>query len=114
MTTLGGAAGERDDKPLRLLNVAPSLQALRELPEGMPKKITSDWHNIYLSLQALQGRLRGRQAQLANINSFAIGVRKVFSNPLVITLVAIAALYGVYKFYQEMFPRIHELREKTK
>jgi hypothetical protein len=114
MTTLGSAAGDRDDKPLRLLNIAPSLQALRDLPEGMPKKITTDWHNIYLSLQALLGRLRGRQTQLASVSSFRIGLRKVFSNPLVIVLVAIAAGYGVYKFAEEIIPKIHEFKEKTK
>jgi hypothetical protein len=116
MTTLGGA-GDRDDKPLRLLNIAPSLQGLRELPEGMPKKITTDWHNIYLSLQALLGRLRGRQAQLAGISSFRIGMRKVFSNPLVIVLIAVAAgygVYGIYRFAEEVIPRIQQLGEKSK
>jgi hypothetical protein len=112
MTTLGSMVSERDDKPLRLLNVAPSLQSLRELPEAMAKKTTADWHNIYLSLQALLGRLRGRQAQLAGVSSVRIGLRKVFSNPLVITVLAITAAYGVYKFAEEIIPKIHELREK--
>src|ERR1043166_1415656 len=112
MTTL--ASGERDDKALKLLNTVPSLQSFKELPEGMAKKVAADWHNSYISLQALLGRLRGRQAQLAQISSLSIGFKRVFGNPIMILLVAVAAGYGVYKFAEEMIPRIQEFREKTK
>jgi hypothetical protein len=112
MTTL--ASGERDDKALKLLNTVPSLQSFKELPEGMAKKVANDWHNTYIGLQALLGRLRGRQAQLAQISSLSIGFKRVFGNPIMILLVAVAAGYGVYKFAEEMIPRIQEFREKTK
>src|SRR5438034_8402960 len=36
---------ERDDRPLKLLNLLPSLQMFRDMPEGLPRKITTDWHN---------------------------------------------------------------------
>src|SRR5712664_4130875 len=55
---------ERDDRALRLLNSVPSLSAFKALPEGMAKKIATEWHSTYLALQALLGRLRGREAQL--------------------------------------------------
>ena len=115
MTTL--ASGERDDRALKLLNTVPSLHSFQELPEGMAKKVATDWHNAYISLQALLGRLRGRQTQLAQISSLSIGFKRVFGNPIVILFVALAAGYGVYKFAQEMtqiISRIQELREKTK
>lgn len=107
-----GSASERDDKALRLLHSVPSLSAFKELPEGMAKKITSEWHSTFLSLQALLGRLKGRKTQLASISSLTIGPKQVFANPLVILLVAVAALYGVYKFADEMIPKIKQAVEQ--
>jgi hypothetical protein len=114
MTTL--ASSERDDKPLKLLNTVPSLQSFKELNEGMAKKVATDWHNTYISLQALLGRQRGRQVQLSQISSLSIGFKRVFGNPIMIILVAVAAGYGVYKFAEEMFPVIEKFieMEKTK
>jgi len=112
MTTL--ASSERDDKALKLLNTVPSLQSFKDLPEGMSKKVAADWHNTYISLQALLGRLRGRQVQLAQLSSLGLGLKRVFSNPIMILLVVVAAGYGVYKFAEEMIPKIQEFREKTK
>ena len=113
MTTLGTEA-ERDDKALRLLNSVPSLAAFAGLPDGMDKRISTEWHSTYMNLQALLGRLRGRQTQLAGISSFGIGLRNIFTNPLVLLFVALAAAYGVYKFAEELIPTIQEFREKSK
>jgi hypothetical protein len=111
MTVLGSAV-ERDDKALRLLNTVPSLQAFKELPEGMGKKIATEWHNTFISFQALLGRLKGRQTQLAAVSTFRYALRRVFGNPLVIILVAAAACYGVYRFADEWIPKLKELMEK--
>jgi hypothetical protein len=111
MTTLGPTV-DRDDKALRLLNTVPSLQAFKELPEGMGKKIATEWHNTFISFQALLGRLKGRQTQLAGVSSVRYALRRVFGNPLVIILVAAAACYGVYKFADEWIPKLKELMEK--
>jgi hypothetical protein len=105
-------ATERDDKALRLLNLIPSLQAIRELTEGMPKKINSDWHNSFMGLQALLGRLRGRQAQLAGVSTFRVAYQRVFANPVVVVIMLVAAGYGVYKFTGEWAPKIKDLMEK--
>lgn len=114
MTTL--ASSEHEDKALKLLNTVPSLQSFKELPEGMAKKVAADWHNTYISLQAMLGRLRGRQVQLSQISSLSLGFKRVFGNPFMILLVAAAAGYGVYKFAEEMFPRIEKFieMERTK
>ena len=114
MTTL--SSSEREDRALRLLNAVPSLQSFKDLGEGMGKKVATDWHNTYISLQALLGRLRGRQVQLAQISSLSLGFKRVFGNPFVILLVLVAAGYGVYKFAEEMVPRIQKIieMEKTK
>jgi hypothetical protein len=111
MTTLGSAV-DRDDKALRLLNTVPSLEAFKELPEGMGKKIATEWHNTFISFQALLGRLKGRQTQLAAVSTFRYALRRVFGNPLVIILVAAAAFYGVYRFADEWIPKLKELMEK--
>ncbi len=111
MTTLGSAA-DRDDKALRLLNTVTSLQGFKELPEGMAKKVATEWHNTYMSLQALLGRLKGRQTQLAAISSFKFGLRRVFDNPLIITLTAVAAFYGVYRFADDWIPKLKEIMER--
>jgi hypothetical protein len=103
---------ERDDRALRLLNGVPSLSSFKELPEGMGKKIATEWHTTYLGLQALLGRLRGRQAQLRSINTFKVGARNVFANPLVILLFMLAAAYGVYRFAEEWIPRLSQLKEQ--
>ncbi len=111
MTTLG-TEGDRSDKGLRLLNSVPSLQALRELPEGGDKRLTNEWHSFYLWLQALLGRLRGRQAQLATISSFSLGLRNVFANPLVIVIVALLALYGAYRLVDDWVPKLYRTVEQ--
>ncbi len=113
MTTLGPMA-DRNDKVLRLLNVAPSLQSLRELEEGMDKKVVADWHGVFIAMQALLGRLRGRQASLANVSSLRMGMLRVFGNPLILLLLLVAAGYGVYAFMDEWVPRITHFMEQTK
>lgn len=113
MTTLGPEA-ERTDRVLRLLNGSPSLQALREASEGTDKRLTAEWHHIYLWLQALLGRLRGRQQQLAMVNSFNLGLRNVFANPLVIVLVAVAAGYGIFRFAQDWIPKVYKAIENER
>jgi len=102
---------ERDDRALRLLNSVPSLSSFREMPEGMAKKLATEWHGTYLGLQALLGRLRGRQAQLRSVSTVRVGMRNVFANPIVILLVMIAAAYGVYRFAEEWIPKLSQLKE---
>ena len=111
MTTLGTEA-ERDDKALRLLKNTPSLMSFKDLREGMDKRLTSEWHSTYISLQALLGRLKGRQAQLASINSFAVAMRGVFANPLVLVFVALMAGYGVYRLADDIIPKIIKVVEE--
>ncbi len=103
---------ERDDRALRLLNGVPSLSSFKELPEGMSKKLATEWHGTYMGLQALLGRLRGRQEQLRSISTFAVGMRNVFANPIVILLIMIAAAYGVYRFAEEWIPKLTQLKEQ--
>jgi len=111
MTTLGSAV-DRDDKALRLLHALPSLQAFKEMNEAMARRIASEWHDTFISFQALLGRLRGRQAQLAAISSFRYALRRVFGNPLVIMLLAAAACYGVFRFADEWIPKLMEITER--
>jgi len=103
---------ERDDRALRLLNGVASLSSFKELPEGMSKKMATEWHGTYMGLQALLGRLRGRQEQLRSISTFAVGLRNVFANPIVILLIMIAAAYGVYRFAEEWIPKLTQLKEQ--
>lgn len=103
---------ERDDRALRLLNGVPSLSSFKELPEGMSKKLATEWHGTYMGLQALLGRLRGREQQLRSISTFAVGMRNVFANPIVILLIMIAAAYGVYRFAEEWIPKLTQLKEQ--
>jgi hypothetical protein len=102
---------ERDDRALRLLNTVPSLSSFRELPEGTAKKLATEWHSTYLALQAVLGRLRGRQAQLRSVSTLRVGMRNVFANPIVILLVMIVAAYGVYRFAEEWIPKLSQLKE---
>jgi hypothetical protein len=103
---------ERDDRVLRLLNSVPSLSAFKELPEGMAKKVATEWHSTYLALQALLGRLRGRQTQLRNVSTFRVAMRNVFANPIVILLIMIVAAYGVYRFAEDWIPKLSQLTEQ--
>lgn len=103
---------DRDDRALRLLNSVPSLSAFKELPEGMAKKIATEWHSTYLALQALLGRLRGRQAQLQSVSTVRVAMRNVFANPIMILLVMIAAVYGVYRFAEDWIPKLSQLTEQ--
>ncbi|HUI07755.1 MAG TPA: hypothetical protein VL486_12200 [Verrucomicrobiae bacterium] len=112
LTVTLGPEAERDDRGLRLLNSVPSLSAFKDLPEGMSKKLATEWHTTYMGLQALLGRLRGRQAQLARVSTFRVAVQHVFGNPLVILLVMIAAAYGVYRFAEEWIPRLTQITEQ--
>ena len=103
---------ERDDRTLRLLNSVPSLASFKELPNGMAQKMASEWHGTYLRLQALLGRLHGRQEQLRSISTFAVAMRNVVANPFVILLIMIAAAYGVYRFAEEWIPKLTQLKDQ--
>lgn len=111
MVLLGNAV-ERDDKALRLLNSVPSLQSCHELPEGMAKKIEGEWHATFIALEALRGRLRGRQAQLRAVNSLAVALKRLGSHPLLLLLLLVAAAYGVYKFAEQYGPVLYKLVTK--
>lgn len=113
MTTLNSESS-RDDKALRLLNTVPSMQGFKELPENMGKKLANDWHSEFISLQALLGRLRGRQAQLAAISIWRVGFKNVLANPFVILFVMLAAAYGVYKFTDDVVPELIKMWETKK
>jgi hypothetical protein len=109
LMTLLATSSERDERPLKLLNLVPSLEMLKELPEHMPRKISTDWHTSYLAMQALLGRLKGRQAQLAAISSLRVGAKRVFLSPLMVVLVYAAAGYGIYRLAEEWIPRLAQL-----
>jgi|YelNatPaOPRAMG01_1025707.scaffolds.fasta_scaffold05371_3 hypothetical protein len=108
MTMLGNVA-ERDDKALRLLNTLPSLQAFKELPEGMARKVAGEWHGTFMGLQAMLGRLAGRREQLARISSLGTGVRRVFAQPAIILLLCVLAAYGVYRLGGDLVPWVERL-----
>lgn len=112
LVTVAGPT-ERDERTLRLLNQMPSLQALKEFPEGLPKKLVTDWHTCYMSFQAWLGRLKGRQAQLAGINSISVAARNVLTSPVLVVFVVAAAAYGVYKFADEWIPKLRHAVEQT-
>ena len=112
MTAIGNA-NERDDRTLKLLNSVPSLHSFRDLPEGMAKKIATDWHSAYMALQALLGRLKGRQAQLAASSSIRQGLKSVLGSPLIALLMLVAAGYGVYRFAEDWLPKLKEYMEKN-
>ncbi len=112
LTITLGPEAERDDRGLRLLNSVPSLSAFKDLADGMSKKLATEWHTTYMGLQALLGRLRGRQAQLAGISTFRVAVQRVFANPLVILLVMTAAAYGVYRFAEEWIPKLSQIKDQ--
>jgi hypothetical protein len=81
---------------------------MRELPEGMAKKIGSEWHSTYMALQALLGRLRGRQAQLSFLSAWKAGWSHGVKNPVMIMLVAALALYGAYRLAERLVPIIKQ------
>ena len=103
---------DRVDRALRILNSVPSLSAFKGLSEGMPKKLATEWHGTYMGLQALLGRLRGRQVQLQSVSTVSVAMRRVFANPLVILLIMIAASYGVYRFAEDWIPKLSQLKEQ--
>lgn len=112
MSTIGNAS-DRDDRTLKLLNCVPSLQSFRDLPEGTGKKIATDWHTAYMAMQALLGRLKGKQAQFAAQSSLRQGLKNVFSNPLMALLILVAAGYGAYRFADDWLPKLKVLMERN-
>ena len=112
LMTLLAVGAEREDRALRLLNTANSLQAIKELPEGMDRKIATEWHGTFIAWQALLGRLRGRQAQLATMSTLRVSYRRVFSHPLVVVLLLALAAYGVYRLASEWVPQLTRLLEQ--
>jgi hypothetical protein len=109
LMTLLASNSERDERPLKLLNLVPSLEMLKELPEHMPRKISTDWHTSYLGMQALLGKLKGQKAQLAGISSLQVGAKRVFLNPVTMVLVYAAAGYGIYVLAEEWIPKLAQL-----
>ena len=111
LVTLGSET-ERDDRALRMLNSVSSLSAFKDLPDGMSKKLATEWHSTYLGLQAMLGRLRGRQAQLKGVSSLRVALAHVLANPFVILVVMIAASYGVYRFAEDWIPKLTQLKDQ--
>lgn len=109
LMTLLANQSERDERPLKLLNLVPSLEMLKDLPEHMPRKISTDWHTSYMAIQALLGRLKGQQAQLAAISSLRVGAKRVFLSPMMMVLVYAAGGYGIYKLAEEWIPKLSQL-----
>ena len=107
-----GSETERDDRALRMLNSVPSLSSFKDLPDGMSKKLATEWHTTYLGLQAMLGRLRGRQAQLKGVSSLRVALAHVLANPFVILVVMIAASYGVYRFAEDWIPKLTQLKDQ--
>ena len=61
------------------------------------------------------GRIVGRpprEEQLRSISTFAVAMRNVFANPIVILLIMIAAAYGVYRLTEEWIPKLTQLKEQ--
>lgn len=112
LMTLLNAEGMREDKALRLLNTVPSLASFRGLTEGTDARIAAEWHSTLLSLQALLGRLKGRQIQLAAVSSVRVGWKNVFGNPVTVLVLLVFAGYGVYKFAIEWVPKVIDVLEK--
>ena len=114
MTTIGREA-ERSERAVRLLNTVPSLQSIGELEDGANRRLTAEWHGTFLALQSLLGRLKGRKVQLAGQSSLRHAFRHVFSNPVMILLIALAAGYGVYRFSKDIAaPKLTEIMERRK
>lgn len=112
LVTLLNVEGMREDKAMRLLNAVPSLASFRGLPEGTDKRLAAEWHSTLLALQALLGRLKGRQIQLAAISSVRVGWKNVFSHPTIVLLLLVCSGYGVYRFAVDWVPKVIELLEK--
>lgn len=112
LMTLLASVADREDRALRLLNSVTSLQAMKDLAEGQDRRIATEWHHTFLSWQALLGRLRGRQAQLAAMSSLRVALRRVLGNPLVLVLMFAAAMYGVYHLADEWVPKLAHLLEQ--
>jgi hypothetical protein len=111
LVTLLGSQVEHDDRAMRLLNTVPSLASFGELAEGMGKRIANEWHSTFISLQSLLGRLKGQRARLSAVSSFRVGLKSVLSHPVMIVVVAAAAMFGVYKFADEWIPIIMKMME---
>lgn len=111
MTMLANMA-DREDRAVRLMNSVTSLAAFKEFPEGTDRRIATEWHNAYIGWQALLGRLRGRQAQLAATSSVGVAFRRVFGNPVVIGLLLALAGYGAWQLANEWLPKLLYLIEQ--
>jgi len=105
MTMLAGLT-ERDDRLLRMLNAVTSLAGIKDLPEGTATKLAADWHHTFIAWQALLGRLRGRQAQLAAQNSLTVALRRLLMHPVTLIVMFLAAAYGLYRLADDWLPQL--------
>lgn len=112
MMTMLAHLADREDRAVRLMNSVTSLAAFKEFPEGTDRRIATEWHNAYIGWQALLGRLRGRQAQLAATSSFGAAFRRVFGHPLVVVMLLALASYGVWQLANEWVPKLMHLVEQ--
>jgi len=112
-TTLANEAS-LDERALRLLNNVPSLQACRDLADSAANRTATEWHNTFMALQALLGRLSGRKAHLASVSSLRVGLKNVFSNPIFAVFLFAAACYGTFRFANDFVPELMTLWETTK
>ena len=81
-----------------LVSLVISLKDIKDQSPTQIKKIESDWHNIYMSLHALLGKMKKRKDDHVRYSSSG-GIKKVIFNPVFILIIIISIIIGLFTYF---------------
>lgn len=86
-----------EESIISILSHAPNLKQLVADSGMQLRKIKNDWHESFIFLNTVLGRLENRRRELASVSRFKILLPRIVKNPLFILIVIIVCLLLVYK-----------------
>ena len=94
-----GETPSAEDRTFDLISQFVSLKAAETVSEIQFKKIESDWHNSYLSLNKIIGRLESEKEELSRVSAVKTALKKIFLNPvssLILLALAIILIFFLF------------------
>ena len=89
-----------EDRTFDVISQVMSLKSISMLSPLQMEKLENDWHNSYITLNKILGSLENRKNNLAKINVFTQGCKRIFTNPffaLFLIMLLISIVYFIAK-----------------
>ena len=85
-----------EDKTLDIISQILSLETVSSISDMQMRKIEGDWHESYISLNKLLGKLDNKKEELAKINTGRVIAKKILFNPLSMLIFIVIVIILIY------------------